>query len=74
MRKIVQYPTREPRAIVSVAFPKQDFEPVSLAAGRAGMKLSEFIRVAALAAAAGPTVSWGEPATCVSGLLRFRLT
>lgn len=42
---------RAPRAVVSVAFRREDFELVAAAAERANMKLSEFIRAAALAAA-----------------------
>ena len=72
MRKVV-YPNREPRAIVSVAFPKRDWEVLAPAVEKSGKMLSEFIRDAALAAAAGPIVSW-EPATSVSGYLRFRPT
>lgn len=44
---------RVPRAVVSVAFRREDFELVAAAAERANMKLSEFIRAAALAAARG---------------------
>jgi hypothetical protein len=72
MRKVV-YPNREPRAIVSVAFPKRDWEVLAPAVENSGKKLSEFIRDAALAAAAGPTFSV-EHTTSVTGYLRFRLT
>ena len=44
-------PTRKPRAIVSVPFDRADFEAVSLAAERAGLTTSRFIREAALALA-----------------------
>lgn len=44
---------RAPRAVVSVAFRREDFELVAAAAERANMKLPEFIRTAALAAARG---------------------
>ena len=36
------------RTVVSVAFPKQDFELVAESAARIGMKLSEYIRTAVL--------------------------
>ncbi len=51
-------PVRKPRAIVSVAFPGEDIGIVSAAARNADMKLSHFIRAAALekAAAVAPTV------------------
>ncbi len=44
-------PSRRARAIVSVAFPREDFEAVEIAAERLGKKLSEFIREAAVARA-----------------------
>lgn len=44
-------PVRTSRAIVSVAFPRPDFEAVSEAAQREGMRTSEFIRFAAMARA-----------------------
>ena len=47
----VHQPVREPRAIVSVAFPKRDFEVLGHAVSKSGKKLSEFIRDAALARA-----------------------
>ena len=40
--------TKPARAVVSVAFRREDFEIVSAAAERAGMRTSEFIRTAAL--------------------------
>jgi hypothetical protein len=42
---------RNRRAVVSVAFPSEDFKKVSQAAERAKMKISEFIREAAIAMA-----------------------
>lgn len=39
---------KSPRAVVSVAFSREDFEAVAAYAERHGMKLSEFIRRAAL--------------------------
>jgi hypothetical protein len=47
---------KKPRAVVSVAFNRDDFETVSAFAERAGMKLSEFIRSAALGCAEGKTL------------------
>ena len=44
-------PARKARAIVSVAFPGADFDYVSEAARNARMKISYFIRAAALAQA-----------------------
>jgi hypothetical protein len=41
-------PVRAPRAVVSVAFSRADFETVSKAAAERKMKTSEFIRTAAL--------------------------
>lgn len=43
--------TRRPRAVVSVAFTRDDFNQVAAVAEALGMKVSEFIRSAALAAA-----------------------
>ncbi len=53
-------PVRKPRAIVSVAFPGEDIGIVSAAARNADMKLSHFIREAAMekAAAVAPTVDF----------------
>ncbi|MDQ2652318.1 MAG: hypothetical protein M3Z20_04655 [Chloroflexota bacterium] len=45
---IAQPRGKAPRAIVSVAFPREDFERVTAQAKLAGMKTSEFIRQAAL--------------------------
>jgi hypothetical protein len=44
---------KKPRAVVSVAFNRDDFETVALVAERAQMRLSEFIRSAALGCAEG---------------------
>jgi len=44
---------KKPRAVVSVAFRRDDFETVAAFAERAGMKLSEFIRSAAIGCAEG---------------------
>ena len=41
-------PVRNPRAVVSVSFPRGDFELVSECAEKHGMKTSEFIRKAAI--------------------------
>lgn len=41
-------PVRGRRAIVSVAFPRDDFQLVSGTAAKVGMKTSEFIRKAAI--------------------------
>jgi hypothetical protein len=48
----VRPPSKSARAVVSVAFPRDDFDRVSDAARSEGMKTSEFIREAALARAA----------------------
>ena len=47
-------PVTHPRAVVSVAFGRSDFELVTRSARMAGMKTSEFIREAALERAALP--------------------
>jgi hypothetical protein len=44
----IHEPPKNPRAVVSVAFPRDDFEKVSDAASASNMKVSEFIRTAAL--------------------------
>jgi hypothetical protein len=44
----VRPPVKSPRAVVSVAFPAEDFRRVAEQARRRGMKTSEFIRKAAL--------------------------
>jgi hypothetical protein len=46
-------PAKTRRAIVSVAFPPEDFQRVSKTAEAAGLRLSEFIREAAVKASAG---------------------
>lgn len=53
-------PERKARAIVSVAFPGTDFDYVSKAARNADMKVSHFIREAAIekASAATPRLSF----------------
>ena len=48
-------PERKARAVVSVAFPADVFDYVAQAAERAGMKISHFIREAALEKAASAT-------------------
>ena len=49
MAKFMKHPAvRSPRAIVSVAFSKEEFEQVSDAADREGAPLSQFIRESAL--------------------------
>jgi hypothetical protein len=64
---------KKPRAVVSVAFKRDDFETVAGFAERAGMKLSEFIRSAAIGCAGGkmPLVSLtsGSPGAGGGGLL-----
>jgi len=42
---------RDPRAVVSVAFSAREFQEVAAHARKSGLKLSEFIRDAALAQA-----------------------
>lgn len=44
----IHEPPKNPRAVVSVAFPRDDFGKVSEAARASNMKVSEFIRTAAL--------------------------
>lgn len=51
-------PERRARAVVSVAFPGETFELVSRAARSAGMKLSQFIREAAVEQATTPVPSF----------------
>ena len=48
---VVSPGVQKPRAVVSVAFTRADFERVAGAAQQSGMKTSEFIRGAALAKA-----------------------
>lgn len=61
----VRPPVKAPRAVVSVAFARDDFERVSEFARRAGMKTSEFIRRSALEAV-GSQVS-GVTITSITG-------
>ena len=56
-------PTRKARAIVSVAFPGADFDYVSEAARNADMKVSHFIRAAALEKASAVTPRFYFPET-----------
>jgi hypothetical protein len=44
----IHEPPKNPRAVVSVAFPRNDFGKVTEAASASNMKVSEFIRTAAL--------------------------
>ena len=62
-------PVRKPRAIVSVAFPGEDIGIVSAAARNADMKLSHFIRAAAMekAATVAPTVYFQAAPTWTQG-------
>jgi hypothetical protein len=52
-REEVRGPVRATRVVVSVAFRRDDFEPVSQYAERIGKKISEFIREAAIEKAVG---------------------
>ena len=64
---------KKPRAVVSVAFNRDDFETVAAFAERAGMKLSEFIRSAAMGCAEGKLLvvfmTSGSPEAGGGGLL-----
>jgi hypothetical protein len=64
---------KKPRAVVSVAFKRDDFEIVAAFAERAGMKLSEFIRSAAIGCAEGKMMvvflTSGTPGAGGGGLL-----
>ena len=64
---------KKPRAVVSVAFNRDDFDTVAAFAERAGMKLSEFIRSAAIGCAEGKTLvvflTSGSPEAGGGGLL-----
>jgi hypothetical protein len=64
---------KKPRAVVSVAFNRDDFETVALFAERAQMKLSEFIRSAAIGCAEGKNLlvflSAGSPGAGSVGYL-----
>jgi hypothetical protein len=66
-------PRKRPRAVVSVAFNRDDFETVAAFAERAGMKVSEFIRSAAIGCAEGKTLvvflTCGSPEAGGGGLL-----
>ena len=53
----VRPPVKASRAVVSVAFGREDFERVTEEARRRGMKTSEFIRTAALERLEGPRVT-----------------
>jgi hypothetical protein len=46
--------SKKPRAVVSVAFAREDFERVAMAARRDGKKISEFVRDAAIGQVASP--------------------
>lgn len=86
-RPEVREPVRAPRVVVSVAFRRDDFEPVARHAERIGKKISEFIREAAIEQAVGKggriltfssgaaVTFWGTPAmpsvTRVHGLRSF---
>lgn len=48
----VQPAVKTPRAVVSVAFSREDFESIVALAKKSGMKTSEFIRAAAMDKAA----------------------
>jgi hypothetical protein len=64
---------KKPRAVVSVAFKRDDFETVALCAERAQMRISEFIRSAVLDCAAGKnppvSVTGGSPGAGSVGYL-----
>ena len=64
--------TRPARAIVSVAFKREDFDLVSESAERAGMRTSEFIRTAALAKADPSVDPLMNVSTGTSGILLAR--
>lgn len=54
---------RKHRAIVSVAFPSEDFQRVCQAAEKAGLKVSQYIRRAALEKADPPVHRLGDTVT-----------
>jgi hypothetical protein len=54
-RPEVREPVKAPRVVVSVAFPRDHFEQVSVYAERIGKRTSEFIREAAIEKATGRT-------------------
>ncbi len=64
---------KKPRAVVSVAFNRDDFETVAAFAERAGMKLSQFIRSAAIGRVQGKMqvvfLTSGSPEAGGGGLL-----
>ena len=66
-------PERKARAVVSVAFPAEDIGIVSAAARNADMKLSAFIRDAAVerANALTPTTHFEEPTETQGSAIRF---
>jgi hypothetical protein len=68
--KEIETTGRKPRAVVSVAFDGSDFATVSNAARLAGMKVSQFIREAALERATLPTqfVTFGATLVETKGL------
>lgn len=49
----IRQPVKHPRAVVSVAFQREDFERVATLAQRHNMRMSEYIRKAALGGIAG---------------------
>ena len=53
MPKVVSMAVKSKRSVVSVALPRDVFEQVAQAAEQHGMRLSEFIRAAAIEKAAG---------------------
>ena len=69
-------PERKARAVVSVAFPGNVFDYVAQAADRAGMKISHFIRDAAIekAATAAPTLYWDALPTETKNLQSVTMT
>lgn len=58
-------PVKHPRAIVSVAFDRPHFEAVCAAARARGVKLSAFIRDAAVTAATPSATVCGWSASCI---------
>jgi hypothetical protein len=64
-------PAKRGRAVVSVAFPREDFELVAGQAERERKKLSEFIREAAVARAKGMAYGGELPPPTVSGSVSF---
>ena len=70
-RAVVSPGTQKARAVVSVAFARDDFEQVASAARQSEMKTSEFIRGAALAKAKSSThvTSLGWSGISLAGLI-----